>query len=207
LKRHPRRTSVIKDTKSRRARPGLGKLAFGRRNAYHSQVKLARLLALVAVAVAVVLPVRLWVAEPIYIASASMEPTLPVGLHALLDRVSLRLRPPRRGDIIVFRPPVGEGEDMVKRVIALPGDTVELRDKKVFLNGSEQSEPFVEHTRPAERLVGDNLGPLTVPPESYFVLGDNRDESRDSSVWLDAEGQRVYFVSGKDVRGLVRGFF
>ena len=167
----------------------------------------ARLLLLVVIALAVVLPVRLWVAEPIYIASASMEPTLPVGLHAFLDRLTLRLRAVRRGDIIVLRPPVGGAQDMVKRVIALPGETVELRAKKVFLNGQELDEPYVEHKRSQERLEGDDLGPLTVPPASLFVLGDNRDESRDSSVWRDDEGRRVYFVPERNVRGLVRGFF
>ena len=170
-------------------------------------MRLARLLYLLGLALAIVAPLRLWVAEPIYIASASMEPTLPVGLHALLDRLTLRLRAVRRGDIIVLRPPVGEAQDSVKRVIALPGETVELRAKKVFLDGRELDEPYVEHTRPGERLEGDDLGPITVPPASLFVLGDNRDESRDSSVWRDDEGRRVFFVAGKDVRGLVRGFF
>jgi len=170
-------------------------------------MKPTRLLFLLAVALAVFLPLRLWVVESIYIASASMEPTLPVGLHAFEDKLTLRFRALRRGDLVVFRPPVGAQEDNVKRVIALAGDTVELRAKKLFLNGQEADEPYVEHKRELSRLEGDDLGPITVPAASLFVLGDNRDESRDSSVWKDADGRHVFFLPERDVRGLVRGFF
>jgi signal peptidase I len=171
-------------------------------------MKPARLLFLIAVALGVVLPIRLWVIEAIYIASPSMEPTLAVGAHLFMDRVSLRLRDPRRGEIIVFRSPVGEDIDLVKRVIAVPGDTVELKAKKVLVNGAEVDEPYVQHTRAKEALEGDDLGPLTVPPESVFVLGDNRDESKDSSVWKDpSTGQPVRFLPLANVRGLVRGIY
>jgi signal peptidase I len=170
-------------------------------------MSLGRLLLLVAVAVAIVLPVRLWVVEPIYIASASMEPTLPVGSHLFLDRLTLRLRPVRRGDIIVFRSPVGDEEDMVKRVIAVPGDAVEVRAKKVYLDGQPLDEGYMQHVRPGERLDGDDVGPLTVPPGSLFVLGDNRDESKDSAVWRDSGSRHAYFLPGNDVRGLVRGVY
>lgn len=170
-------------------------------------MSLGRLLFLLAVALAVVLPVRLWVLEPIYIASASMEPTLPVGRHLFTDKLTLRLRSPRRGDIVVFVSPVGEEDEAVKRVIALPGETVELKEKKVFVNGQELDEPYARHTRAMEKLEGDNLGPLVVPPGKLFVLGDNRDESKDSSVWKDAAGERLYFLPTASVRGVVRGVY
>ncbi len=163
----------------------------------------ARLLYLVAVALAVVMPVRTWVAEPIVIASASMEPTLRVGTLMVLDKWSLRGRGPRRGEIVSFRSPIEE-EDLVKRVIAVPGDTVEIRAKKVFVNGAEVDEPFAVHHRANQRLEGDDLGPLTVPAAAYFVLGDNRDESNDSSVWRDRGGARVYFLYARALQGVVR---
>lgn len=166
-----------------------------------------RLPFLFALAAAIVLPVRLWVVEPIYIPTPSMEPTLPVGTHLFMDKVTLALRVPRRGEIIVFRAPDGEELDVVKRVIAVGGDSVELRAKKVFLNGAEQDEPYVQHTRPEEKLEGDTLGPLTVPEGTLFVLGDNRDESKDSSVWKDKTGQPIYFLPLENVRGLVRGAY
>ena len=158
---------------------------------------------LFAVALAVVLPVRIWVAEPIVIASASMLPALRVGDLMILDKWTLRSRAPRRGEIVSFRSPVAD-LDMVKRVIAVPGDTVEIRHKEVYLDGRLQAEPYALHTRPGVRLQGDDLGPLTVPPDDYFVLGDNRDQSDDSSVWRDASGARVYFVPRAALQGLVR---
>lgn len=170
-------------------------------------MSLSRLLFLLLVAVAVVLPVRLWVLEPIYIASASMEPTLPVGRHLFTDKLTLRFRPPGRGDIIVFSSPVGDDHGLVKRVIALPGETVELKEKKVYINGRPIEEPYARHTRGGERLQGDDLGPLSVPAGGLFVLGDNRDESDDSTVWKNAGGERIYYVPLRNVAGLVRGVF
>lgn len=163
-------------------------------------LRFARLFAL---ALAVVLPVRSWVMEPIVIASASMEPTLRVGTLLILDKWTLRGRGPQRGEIVSFRSPISP-EDMVKRVIAVPGDVIELREKKVILNGKELDEDFAVHHREKETLDGDSLGPLTVPPNSYFVLGDNRDESDDSSVWKKPGGERLYFLSGSSLQGIVR---
>lgn len=165
------------------------------------ELSLSRLLFLVGLALAVVLPVRRWVLEPISIASASMEPTLLTGVSLFQDKLTLRLRCLRRGDIIVFRSPVGDEHEFVKRVIGLPGETVELKGKKVYIGGRELDEPYVKHVRGAEVLEGDTLGPLVVPARSLFVLGDNRDESKDSSVWKDP------FLPVDDVRGLVRGAY
>lgn len=165
---------------------------------------LGRLLKLVAIALAVVLPVRAWVAEPVYVASPSMEPALKTGTLLILDKLTLLNRAPQRGDILSFRSPIGEKNDLLKRVIALPGETVEMKEKIVFINGKELNEPYVVHSRAGERLEGDSVGPLVVPPKSYFVLGDNRDESNDSSVWKDADGNPVRFLTLALVQGIVR---
>ena len=171
-------------------------------------MSLWRLLLCVSFACSVAFAGRAYLGEPIYIASASMEPTLKVGAKLVQDKLTLRFREPRRGEIIIFRPPVGTGDrDFGKRVIGLPGDAVELRAKKVFVNGRELDEPYVQHTRSGERLEGDTLGPVVVPEDGLFVLGDNRDESEDSSGWKDAAGRRVYFVHRADVEGLVRGIY
>ena len=165
---------------------------------------LGRLLKLVAIALAVVLPVRTWVAEPIYVASPSMEPALKTGTLLILDKLTLRSRAPQRGDILSFRSPIGEKNDLLKRVIALPGETVEMKEKVVFINGKELEEPYAVHSRAGERLEGDNVGPLVVPPNGYFMLGDNRDESNDSSVWKDADGNPLRFVMLRLIQGVVR---
>jgi signal peptidase I len=173
-----------------------------------SGMSFSRLLFLVCVALAIVLPIRYWVVEPIYIATPSMEPRLPVGGHVWMDKVTLRWRIPRRGEIIVFRSPVGDDHEFVKRVIAVPGDTVELREKSLYLNDQPVYESFVKHTRKDEKLLGDDIGPLKVPEGALFVLGDNRDESKDCSVWADpSTGEPVRFLPLKNVRGLVRGFY
>lgn len=162
-----------------------------------------RLLKLLAIALAVVLPARTWVAEPIYVASPSMEPALRTGTLLVLDKLTLRVRPPRRGEVVSFRSPVDD-RDLLKRVVALPGETVELRGKTVFINGKELDEPYAVHSRSGELLEGDNMGPELVPENAFFVLGDNRDESNDSSVWKDSEGRPVRFLRRRLIQGIAR---
>lgn len=171
-------------------------------------MNLKRLAMLFLYAAAAAYFLRLLAVEGIYIASGSMEPSLPVGRHALVDKLTLRFRAPRRSEVVLLSEPVPPYTEMVKRVAAVAGDTIELRDKKVYLNGEPVEEPYVQHTRKDERLKGDNLGPLTVPEDHVFVLGDNRDESNDSTVWRDpASGEPAPFVPFSRVRGLVRGIF
>lgn len=170
-------------------------------------MSLGRLLYLFLLAAGATLLLRAFAFEGVYVASGSMLPTLPVGNHLVLDKLTFRCREPRRGEIIVFSSPVPPVEDMIKRVIAIPGDTVELKRKQVVLNGSPLEEPYARHVRAAEELSGDNLEAVTVPPNAFFVLGDNRDESNDSSVWRDSSGNRVLFVPRSAVRGKLRGFY
>ncbi len=160
-----------------------------------------------AVTLGVMLAVRQWVAAPIRLVSESMEPTLNKGHLFILDRVTYRFRQPRRGEVISFRAPSGE-HDSVKRVIAVGGDTVELRQKKIYLNGEPQYERYAYYSRPGELLQGDNLGPVTVPEGHLFVLGDNRDRSMDSASWPDpATGSPPYFLPLSEVTGKVRGAY
>ena len=97
------------------------------------------------------------------------------------------LADPERGDIVVFMFPEDETKDFIKRVVGLPGDTVEVRNKTVYINGAALSEPYTQHVDPTvlphQIQPRDNLGPLTVPENSYFVMGDNRDQSLDSRFW------------------------
>ena len=122
-----------------------------------------RLLFLVCIAVGITWILRTFMFDTISVASGSMEPTLDVGMHFLVNRLVYRFHAPERGDIIVFTSPVDEETGFIKRVIAIPGDSVELRDKKVILNGKPMEEPYTIYKRAKEALAGDNLGPLTVP--------------------------------------------
>lgn len=163
---------------------------------------------IVIVTVLAVLAARRWLGEPIYIASDSMAPTLTKGRHLFLDKVTYRFRSPRRGEIVSFRSPVGEDHESVKRVIAVGGDTVEMREKKVYLNGEPQLEVYAYYARPGEALQGDTLPPAAVPEGTLFVLGDNRDNSNDSASWKDpATGAPPRFLPLSAVTGKVRGVY
>jgi len=130
------------------------------------------------------LGIRTFVAEARYIPSSSMEPTLEINDRLVVEKISYHLNPPQRGDIIVFWPPESlfEAEEkrkdaFIKRVIGIPGDTVEVRNGMVFVNDEPREEDYIE----AEPNY--TWGPETVPPESYLVLGDNRNSSFDSHAW------------------------
>jgi len=168
-----------------------------------------RIIIIILITLTTVMAVRKYAYEPMYIASESMEPTLYVGQHLIMDKLVFKFRSPARGEIIVFRSPVEEQDkESVKRVIALAGDTVEIRQKEVFVNGEKQLEIYAQHTKPNVLLDGDDLGPLTVPPDSLFVLGDNRDNSYDCATWRDPITKKnIYFLPLTSVTGRIRGFY
>lgn len=129
------------------------------------------------------LGIRTFVAEARYIPSGSMEPTLEINDRLVVEKVSYHFGPPDRGDIVVFWPPEGlfpEGrrrDAFIKRVIGLPGDTVEVKDGTVFINDEPLQEQYIK--APPDYV----WGPETVPTDSYVVLGDNRNSSYDSHSW------------------------
>lgn len=107
----------------------------------------------------------------------SMQPTLLGGEYALVNKVTYRFSAPRRGDVVVFQAPDDPGADYIKRVIALPGELVEVRDGVVFVNGAPLEERYA--TEPPDY----DLPPMRVPESHLFVLGDNRNHSYDSHLW------------------------
>lgn len=153
----------------------------------------------IAIAIVLALFIRTYIVQAYKIPSGSMLETLQIGDHLLVNKFiygiripfshkhMLALRDVRRGDVVVFKYPEDETKDFIKRVVGLPGDTVEVIDKTVYLNGEPYVIPAEQHTDPmsfpAELQPRDNLGPVTVPPDSFFVMGDNRDHSLDSRFW------------------------
>lgn len=129
------------------------------------------------------LGIRTFVAEARYIPSGSMEPTLEINDRLVVEKISYYFNPPERGDIVVFWPPdnlfpEGKRRDaFIKRVIGLPGDTIEISNGKVSINGELIEEDYIK----AEPNYV--WGPETVPADSYLVLGDNRNSSYDSHSW------------------------
>jgi signal peptidase I len=114
--------------------------------------------------------------------SKAMAPTLLPGDHVIVNQAAYRAASPQQGDVVVFRFPDDHGPLLMYRVIGVPGDRIQVRDQRVSVNGVVLMEPYVQHTDESilTRTVRDHLGPLTVPPESYFVMGDNREWSLDS---------------------------
>jgi len=153
----------------------------------------------IAIALLIALVIRTFVVQAFKIPSGSMIPTLEIGDHILVNKfiygfripyTRIRLLPftkPERGDVIVFVYPEDKSKDFIKRVIAVGGDTVEIRDKKVFINGKPWDDPHAFFTDPRIIPRGmdprDNFGPVKVPEGELFVMGDNRDNSRDSRYW------------------------
>lgn len=159
----------------------------------------------VAILLAVV--IRWGAVQAFKIPSGSMLPTLQIGDHLLVNKVLygpripytahrlFRLRAPRRGDIVVFAYPQDDSKDFIKRVIGEPGDTVEIRDKVVYVNGKPIRDPWGVRTDATVYPAGferrDNYGPVTVPAGEYFMMGDNRDRSYDSRFWGTVAEARI----------------
>ena len=164
----------------------------------------------IAIAVLLALVIRTYLVQAFKIPSGSMEDTLAIGDHLLVskfvygtkipfvDKRVLTVRDPRQGDVIVFEYPEDPSKDFIKRVVGIPGDVVEGKDKKVFVNGKQYENPHEVHKEkdiiPKEMNQRDTFGPVTVPAGSYFVMGDNRDRSYDSRFWK--------FVRRDQIKGL-----
>jgi len=164
----------------------------------------------IAIAVLLALVIRTYLVQAFKIPSGSMEDTLAIGDHLLVskfiygtklpfsDKRVLTFRDPRQGDVIVFEYPEDPSKDFIKRVVGTPGDVVEGKEKKVYVNGKPYENPHEVHKEkdliPKEMNPRDTFGPVTVPANSYFVMGDNRDRSYDSRFWK--------FVKRDQIKGL-----
>jgi signal peptidase I len=158
----------------------------------------------IAIAVILALFVRTFVVQAFKIPTGSMENNLLIGDHLIVnkfvfgpdrgfERPVLPMRDIRRGDIVVFKYPEDPERDFIKRVIGLPGETLEVRDKRVYINGTRLEETYVHYLEPPRGPseyhevtsydLRERYGPVKIPTDKYFVMGDNRDNSQDSRYW------------------------
>ncbi|MGV8059494.1 MAG: signal peptidase I [Smithellaceae bacterium] len=174
-----------------------------------SKSKIQEYIEAIIIAILIAVFIRTFVIQAYKIPSRSMVPTLLVGDHLLVNKfiygvkipyfrnTIIPITRPERGDIVVFIYPNDRSKDFIKRVIGVSGDTIEIKNKKILINGKEYIDTYGIYSDnivyPGAVQPRDNFGPVTVPPESLFVMGDNRDESADSRYWG--------FVNLKDVEG------
>ncbi|MGB3491432.1 MAG: signal peptidase I [Elainellaceae cyanobacterium] len=146
----------------------------------------------IAIALLLAIVIRIFIAEPRYIPSDSMVPTLAVGDRLVIEKISPHYRPPHMGEIVIFTPPdalqaIGydAGDVLIKRVIGTPGHQIEIRDGQVYRDQEKVQEPYI--AAPPNY----NLRPVTVPEDTYLMLGDNRNNSNDSHIWGFLPSDRV----------------
>lgn len=135
------------------------------------------------IALIIVLPIRLFIAQPFIVSGASMETTFSTGQYLIVDQLTYHLEEPKRGDVIIFRYPKDPSKFFIKRIIGLPGDTIAIRDHTVTITNAAYPEGIMldeTYTLDIKPLgnVSETLG-----EREYFVMGDNRDASSDSRVW------------------------
>ena len=163
----------------------------------------------ILIALLLALFIRTFVVQAFKIPSGSMKNTLLIGDHILVNKFIygiknplngntwIPIKEPQRRDVIVFKYPINPEQDYIKRVVGVEGDTIEIKDKKVYVNGEPQEEDYTifldKRVLPGSLQPRDNMGPITVPENSLFVMGDNRDNSYDSRFWK--------FVDLKAVKG------
>ncbi len=162
------------------------------------------LVVIVAIALGLALGIQAFLVKPYRIPSESMVPTLEIGQRVLVDRVSFRFADPHRGDVVVFKAPKGADnnrcgvpdvprrpcpmptdekskENFIKRVVAVPGDELKVIEGRVYINGELQDEDFIKPSADCE--ICNLPDEITIPPDHFFMMGDNRGESADSREW------------------------
>ena len=152
---------------------------------------LAEIVRFAILAIIIVVPIRMFIAQPFIVSGASMDNTFENGQYLIVDQLTYYFEEPSRGDVIIFRYPRDPSKFFIKRVIGLPGDTLAIEDSKVVITNEDYptgfilDEPYVKSMAIAAPMT-EVLG-----PREYFVMGDNRDQSSDSRVWGVLQKERI----------------
>ena len=141
-----------------------------------------------AVALGLILVIIIFLYQPVKVEGTSMAPLLSDQEHIFINKFVYRFAPIERGDVVVFWYPLDHSKSFIKRVIGLPGETIELRASHLYVNGKELTEPYV----PPSYLDGSSYGPVQIPDGNYFVMGDHRDSSNDSRVFGPVSRPYIY---------------
>ena len=150
------------------------------------------ILEVIVFAIAIFLFIYLLVLQPHKIKGDSMQPNFPNGEYLLTDKVSYRFGEAERGDVVVFEPPGSEGEEYIKRIVGLPGEEISVKSGKVYINDALLVESYLSETlRTTGGAFLNENSKITVPPDKYFVLGDNRIASSDSRMWGFVEKDKI----------------
>ncbi len=162
------------------------------------------ILRIVFISVAIIIPVRYYLIQPFYVKGASMEPNFHDHEYLLIDEISYRFREPARGEIVVFRYPRDQKEFFIKRIIGLPGETVELRDNAIYIYNDDNPEGFLldelSYLSPEVKTVSLGEDTIALGNDEYFLLGDNRSRSMDSRQFGSV--QKSLIVG----RAIIRGY-
>jgi signal peptidase I len=139
---------------------------------------------ILVISLLIILPIRYFIIQPFYVKGASMEPTFHDHEYLIIDEISYRFNDPRRGDVVVFRYPNNPQEYFIKRIVAIPGETVEIIDGGVFIYSHEFPDGFIldesYYLSDSIRTYNTENDPVYLSDKEYYVLGDNRYASKDS---------------------------
>ncbi|MEZ4195307.1 MAG: signal peptidase I [Candidatus Paceibacterota bacterium] len=143
------------------------------------------------IALLIVIPIRTFIAQPFIVSGASMAETFHTGEYLIVDQVSYHLNDPKRGDVIIFRYPKDPSKFFIKRIIGLPGDTIQIEDTTVTITNEAHPEGFVLNEPYVHSMRSNSYLEETLGDREYFVMGDNRDESSDSRMWGVLQEERI----------------
>ncbi|SRR3989344_1191373 len=145
------------------------------------------------IAILIVAPIRIFIAQPFIVSGSSMEPTFQTKQYLIVDQISYRFEKPKRGEVVIFKYPNNLSTFFIKRIVGLPGETVKMIDGEVFIKNNASSEGFIIKESYIKEKT-DDLFTAVLGDNEYFVMGDNRMHSSDSRVWGPLDEK---FIVGK----------
>lgn len=171
--------------------PEDGAVADSTRASTHTEHPLMEIIRFSLIALLIVIPIRMFIAQPFIVSGASMEETFQSGEYLIVDQASYYFHDPKRGDIVIFRYPRDPSKFFIKRVIGIPGDTITITDNVVRISNDESPEGFtLDESYIKSMNKGTTLTEVLKSGE-YFVMGDNRDQSSDSRTWGILEEDKI----------------